>query len=108
MSKDTYNKARKASWCQGKRYKGDSEERQRSKREVEEEFKQDNDNYLTKYRKKKKPNLEAKLKYRIEWYTQKMTELANQGRTSYSWNGYLVDGLKRAQKEYKEKFGDKT
>lgn len=98
-----YKKRAKGSWRQGKGYKGDSEERMYAKKEIVEETKANNDDYLVKHKGKRKKNLKAKLEYCISWYEQKIEECRRDNRDC----DYLRDGLKESKKEYKEKYSDK-
>lgn len=104
MSRNTYKKRAKGSWCQGKGYKGDSEERQYAKIEIEESIKYDQEDNLVKHKKKRKRNDKAALEHRIEWYKQLISQYKLREGNSDSFINCLTDGLKQAEKEYEEKY----
>jgi len=106
MPDNVYKKRAKGDWCQGKRHKGDSEERQYAKNEIEKEIESDITG-LVKHRGKRKRNHKAILEYRISWYEQTIEKYERQyKRTGDSHLNSLRDGLRVAQKEYKEKYSD--
>jgi hypothetical protein len=106
MAKDTYKKRAKGSWHQGKGCKGDAEERQYAKKEVEESIQHDVLERPMRHKGKRKRNKKASLEYTIEWYTQKIAEHEQMGR-GIEYTGYLRDGLRRAKREWEEKYGEK-
>lgn len=99
-----YKKRAKGNWCQGKEYKGDSEERMYAKKEVIEEEKINDDAYLVRHKSKRKKNLKARLEYQISWYEQKIEEYRRKGDGVPC---YYTNGLREAKKEYKENRSDK-
>lgn len=103
MANDTYKKRMKGSWNQGKRHKGDSEERQYAKKEVEESIKYDVEGQPVRHKGKRKRNKKASLEYRISWYTQTIEKYERMERNGSFLNS-LREGLKVAKKEYKEKY----
>lgn len=99
-----YKKRAKASWNQGKGAKGDSEERQYSRREVREQLAQAEETYLHHHHKGARTrNEKARLEYRVSWYEQRLERWAKLG-TSDSMLSYFRSELRRAQKELAEKF----
>jgi outer membrane receptor for ferrienterochelin and colicin len=102
---NTYKKRAKGSWHQGKGYKGDSEERMHAKKEIQESVKIDLEEGLTRHKGKRKRNKKASLEHMISWYTQKIEEYERNGHSS-SHTHYLRDGLRKARREYEEKYGD--
>src|ERR1700692_2483441 len=102
MAANTYKKRMKGNWNQGKGCKGDSEERQYSKREIEESIQTDVEGNPVRHKGKRKRNKKASLEYRITWYTQKIEEY-KRSECNDSFLGYLRDGLKKAKEEYEEK-----
>jgi hypothetical protein len=98
---NTHKKRAKGSWRQGKGYKGDSEERMYAKKEIEEELKASEDNYLTRHKGKRKKNLKARLEYRISWYKQ-IIEKYQMDSLNSSNSHYFRSGLREAEKEYQE------
>ena len=99
----THTKRAKGNWCQGKKHKGDSEERQYAKGEIKQELESDASG-LVKHRGKRKRNDKARLEYRIAWYEQAIQQYERQYKRSDSYSNSLRDGLRTAQKEYKEKY----
>lgn len=106
MSKDTYKKRLKGNWRQGKGYKGDAEERQYSKTEIEAAIKHEVEGQPTKYKGKRKRNKKMALEHQIEWYQQKITEFERNGYKG-SCIDYFRNALREAKKKYKEEYGDK-
>jgi hypothetical protein len=106
MAANTYKKRMKGNWNQGKGCKGDSEERQYSKIEIEESIKTDVEGQPVRHKGKRKRNKKASLEHTILWYTQRIEEYERQGNNS-SFSNYLRDGLKKAKEEYEEKYGKK-
>lgn len=91
---DPHNKRAKGNWQQGKRYKGDSSERQFSKREAKQQLAEDEENYLERHHKGKRTrNEKARLEYRVQWYAQAL-ERSTGGQ---SWDSYLRSGLNSAR-----------
>jgi phage terminase Nu1 subunit (DNA packaging protein) len=107
MASDTYKKRAKGNWCQGKGYKGDSEERQFSKTEIKEQIKYDLEGLPVRHKKKRKRNKKASLEHQIEWYAQRVAQRESSGHSSDSFTNYLRDGLKKVKDEYNEKYGKK-
>ena len=106
MAKDTYKKRMKGHWQQGKGCKGDSEERQYAKREIAMALAADEEGYLERYHKgARTKNERARLEYRINWYQQTLDSYKQRGWGS-SFAHYLQDGLRRARKELRDKYGD--
>lgn len=104
MANDTYKKRAKSNWRQGKGYKGDSEEREYAKKEIEETIQHDVLERPLRYKGKRKRNKKASLEHRISWCQQKIEELERQGYKGSSVD-YLRDLLRKARKEYK-KYGE--
>jgi hypothetical protein len=95
-----HTKRSKGNWTQGKGCKGDGEERQFSKLEIQQQLAEDEAGYQVRHQGKRKRNEKARLEYRIEWYaTRARHELYGESYTSY-----LQSELRKAQKEYDEKF----
>jgi hypothetical protein len=110
MAKNTYKKRAKASWNQGKGCKGDSQERNYTKKDISEELLYDNEENLTPHKKKGKKNKKAQLEYWISWYTQQVEACQRDGKDNGNDNGMLwwfMNGLEQCKKEYEEKFGKK-
>jgi predicted nuclease with TOPRIM domain len=92
-----YRKRMKGDWNQGKACKGDSEERQYSKREIQEQLDEAEEKYLHRYHKgKRTKNEKARLEYRIHWYQQALERYRELGG---SYASHLEDGLVKAKKE---------
>lgn len=98
MSNNVYKKRAKGSWNVGKGCKGDSEERGYAQREIDEDLKAMDEEYLIPHKKKRKRNKKAQLEYRIDWYTQ-MVEKYDRDKRNTSHLNYLRDGLKKAKEE---------
>lgn len=103
MAKDTYKKRAKGNWNQGKGCKGDAEERQYAKTEIEKAVAHDVEDQPTRHKGKRKRNKKASLEYTIAWYTQKIAEWERLDRKGSIVNMFR-DSLKEATKEYKEKY----
>lgn len=110
MGSDTgYKKRAKGHWQCGKGCKGDSEERQYAKREIAQALKEAEEGYLERYHKgARTKNERARLEYRIEWYTQALERDERRGGWASSFANYLRDGLRKAKKELRDKFGEAT
>lgn len=66
-----YRKRLKANWNVGKGAKGDGEERQYAKKEIQNMLAEAEDNFFHKYRKEKRTrNERARLEYQIKWYEE--------------------------------------
>lgn len=88
-----HSKRAKGNWRQGKGYKGDSEERQFSKREIAQQLAEDEEAYLDRYHKgARSKNMKARLEYRIRWYEEVLAR--NFGS---SFGSMLSSGLDRAK-----------
>ena len=100
-----HTKRAKGNWCKGKKYKGDSAERQYAKDEIKQELESDVTG-LVKHRGKRKKNYKARLEYRIAWYEQTIEKYERdyKNRESDSYLFTLRDGLRVAQEEYDEKY----
>ena len=69
--------------------------------EIEEQLAELDEAYRTKHISRGNPNKQARLEYRIEWYTQTLTRYEIEEKNGYrdSFAHYLRDGLKKAQAE---------
>lgn len=94
-----YKKRAKGSWNQGKRCKGDSEERAFSRREVADQLAEAEDDFLHRHKKAPRRNQRARLEYRVAWYEQALS--ARKGRDD-SFTGHLTRGLRESRKELRE------
>lgn len=104
-----YKKRLKGNWRQGKGYKGDDSERAYAKKEISEDLKAIDEEYLTKHKGKRKKNVKAHLEYLIAWYTQRVEEIERSKNRS-SMGSYWRDGLAKARKrlgDFLEKEKDK-
>lgn len=102
-----YKKRAKGSWHAGKSYKGDSEERQFSKREIRQLLREDEEEFLYRHRKSPRArNEQARLEYRVFWYS-KSVEYWDRNKNSGSFVSYLRSGLKEAQAALKKFLDDK-
>lgn len=91
-----YRKRMKGDWRQGKRHKGDAEERQFAKREIQQQLDADEEDYLERYHKgKRTKNEKARLEYRIAWYQLAIAK----GDGGHMWIHYLQSGLQQAKKD---------
>lgn len=116
MGKDTYKKRMKGNWNQGKGCKGDDEERMYAKEEIRQALKEMDDDYQATYKKsKRKRNEKARLEHSIAWYEKvvaederRQRENPDRGSWRCSFISYARDALRKAKKEYAEKFGEKT
>lgn len=103
-----YKKRAKGNWRQGKRYKGDAEERSHEYKEIETELDLDTTG-LTRHRPKRKKNRRAILQHRIAWYERTIEYWERENKRGYcSHISSLREGLREAQKEYEEKYGQKS
>lgn len=99
-----HKKRAKGNWRQGKGYKGDSEERGYAKQEIEDELEIDATG-ITPHRGRRKRNYKAILEHRIAWYQQTIEKYQRDYKiTGDSFLFSLREGLKVAQKEYREKY----
>ena len=93
-----YKKRLKGSWTQGKRYKGDGDERQYAKAEIKQQLVEAEENYLDKYHKgSRRKNIKARLEYRVKWYEEALARRTDHQRLGDWWGNYLRDGLKKAK-----------
>ena len=104
MAKDTYNKRMKGNWQQGKGCKGDAEERQHAKKEIDDAVIHDLEGQPVRHKGKRKRNKKASLEHVIAWYTQKVEEWERSGQSSGTVN-FFRDSLKKAKKRYEEEYG---
>lgn len=95
MAKDTYKKRMKGGWNRGKRCKGDGEERQFEKVEIEQQIEEDREDFLTRHKGKRKRNEIMRLEYWISWYESVIAKYEENGLAAWS----ARDGLKRVRKE---------
>ena len=94
-----YRKRAKGSWNAGKGCKGDGPERQFSKREIQQQLAEAEENYLERYRKgPRKRNEKARLEYRVRWLA---AHLEKYGNRSYC-AGYFREELAKARAKLKE------
>ena len=105
MAKDTYKKRAKGNWQQGKGCKGDSEERQYAKIEIEAAIKHEVEGQPIRYKGKRKRNKKMALEHQIEWYQQKIEEYQRRGDND-SFVHYMMNSLIKAKKKYKEEYGE--
>lgn len=112
MAKDTYKKRMKGNWRQGKGCKGDDEERMYAKQEIREALKEMDENYQATYRKsKRRRNEKARLEHSMEWYRKVIADEERRRREHPEWGSsyfgnYARDALRKAEKEWEEKFGE--
>ena len=92
-----YTKRMKGNWNQGKRCKGDAEERQYAKAEIKQELEANDENYLVKHKGKKKKNEKARLEHWIDWYEKTIQEYERRGTGHGSHPNYLRDSLRKAK-----------
>jgi hypothetical protein len=95
-----HTKRSKGNWTQGKSCKGDSYERQFSKTEIQAQLDQDHETYLSRHKGKRKRNDKARLEYRMKWLACRVVDEV----FGESYTAYLRSELRKAQKEYDEKF----
>jgi hypothetical protein len=103
----------KGGWHQGKACKGDGEERQYSKKEIQQMVAEMEEDFLYKYRGKGKPNMKARLEYRIRWCEERLAEHKNREQNDgwRSWfSNWIRSDLEKSRKQLKEllKKTDKT
>src|SRR5271165_673502 len=100
MAKDTYKKRLKAGWNQGKRCKGDGEERQYVKKEISTAVKEYDEDYVSPYKKgKRKRNRKLQLEHRIAWYEEVLAKYASRGQDTLT-SGWFRIALKEAKEKY--------
>lgn len=100
-----YRKRAKGSWQQGKGYKGDGPERQFSKREIDQQLAEAEEDYLERYHKgARNRNTEARLKYRVHWHEQMLEQRKGYGD---SFMSYLRSGLESAKRELRRHMQEK-
>lgn len=91
-----YRKRLKAGWNVGKGAKGDGEERQYAKREIEQELAAAEESYLERHHKGKRTrNMRAHLEYRVKWYE---AYLSTHPRIA-KLNSWLYKSLQDAKEE---------
>lgn len=96
-----YRKRAKGSWRSGKgaKLQSNREERQFSKREVQEALESAEEDYLQKYHKgARSRNEKARLEYRIQWYERRAKEWEIRG-ASDSMMHYFRSQLTKAKKD---------
>jgi hypothetical protein len=93
-------------WNQGKACKGTRKAKidRAIETEIEEQLAELDENYRTRHISRGTPNHEARLAYRIEWYTQTLEKYDREEKNGYrnSFANYLRDGLKKSQEEMKK------
>lgn len=104
MAKNTYNKRMKASWQQGKGCKGDAEERQHAKKEIEDSIQHDVLERPVRHKGKRKRNKKASLEHTIAWYEQKIEEYERAGNRGSCLHMFR-DSLRKARKRYRDEYG---
>lgn len=107
MAHDSYKKRLKGHWTQGKRYKGDGEERAFAKEEIAEFLREMDADYQAPYRKsKRKRNEKARLLHRIEWCRATLARHKTSGRAPSDWfSNWIRSDLEKALKKYEKLFG---
>lgn len=95
-----YKKRLKGNWRQGKRYKGDSEERQFAKSEIKQQLAEEDEKYLDKHHKgARTKNVKARLEHQVKLYEQ----VLERPRHASDWlSNYFRDALKKARKKLNE------
>jgi len=107
MAADSYKKRLKGHWTQGKRYKGDGEERAYAKEEIAEFLREMDADYLTPYKKsKRRRNEKARLLHRIAWCRAALERRKGMPRTNDFFSNWIRGDLELALKLYREKYGD--
>lgn len=96
-------------WNQGKGCKGSRKAKLRVvlDTEIDNQIAEQDENYRTRHVSKGTPNLEARLKHRIEWYEQRVVEHERRAKHdkhcwSCSWASYARQTLREARQELKE------
>lgn len=99
----SYHKRDIAHWNQGKSCKGTRKAKERTfvDREVDEQLADDTFRYRHS---KRKPNHEARLQYRIDWYEKVLAEYEREPKKSWrcSFASFARDSLRKAREQLKE------
>lgn len=100
----SYRKREVAHWNEGKRYKGTRKARERAyaENDIVTQIASEDEKFRYKHY-SRKPNKEAQLKHRVEWYERVLAECTREPK---SWNcsfaNYARDNLRKYKKQLKE------
>ena len=95
----------RGNWSEGKRYKGDGEERAYAKAEIAQFLREMDENYQTTYKKSKRSrNEKARLLHRIEWCRAALARHKDASGSSGWFVKWIRADLEQALKKYQEKF----
>ncbi len=93
----TYSKRQKAHWNQGKGCKGNRKAKEKvyTEAEIDEMIADQDPAYRTKHLGKRKPNLRARLEYRIQWCEEMIAKRKTMGMEPGYWRQCLSESKKK-------------